>query len=263
MTFLTSQEIDSRLAELVPQASPDAVDCNAVTLRVGAEVFITPDSKGVNTTTVRKLDPGEWFILPPGQFASLLTEERVHVPPNTMAFISMKATYKLMGLVNVSGFHVDPGFSGPLVFSVLNAGPSPIHLQRGMPLFLIWYAWLSDASEKRKTAPAGGGMPPLLLNRLSGSTETLHTLDERLSARLTNLEKSQGVIKTALAGLGAAAIAIGGAIYPLFLAPYYKQVDPSEKRVPTPPLADRQEPSTLPSHSAVRSAKPASADAAR
>ena len=30
----------------------------------------------------------------------------------------------------------------PLIFAIFNAGPSPVHLQRGLPLFLIWYAAL-------------------------------------------------------------------------------------------------------------------------
>lgn len=72
---------------------------------------------------------------PPGQFAFILAEETVRVPPSAMAFISMRATFKMKGLVNVSGFHVDPGWNGPLIFAVHNAGPGPVHLQRGLPLF--------------------------------------------------------------------------------------------------------------------------------
>ncbi len=42
----------------------------------------------------------------------------------------------------MSGFHADPGFKGHLVFSVYNAGSSPISLERGQPYFLIWFAQL-------------------------------------------------------------------------------------------------------------------------
>jgi hypothetical protein len=59
----------------------------------------------------------------------------------------MRARYKFKGLVNVSGFHVDPGWNGRLVFSVYNAGPSPVVLSRGAGIFLIWYADLDQSSQ--------------------------------------------------------------------------------------------------------------------
>jgi dUTPase len=86
------------------------------------------------TVTVRKLGEGEAFTIPPGQFAFLLTEEVVSVPADALAFISVRARTKFRGLVNVSGFHVDPGYRGQLTFSVFNAGPAPIHLKRSANL---------------------------------------------------------------------------------------------------------------------------------
>ncbi len=69
-----------------------------------------------------------------------------------MAFISMKAKFKLRGLMNVSGFHVDPGFSGRLKFAVYNAGSVAIDLQPGQRLFLIWYC---DLDQKTKAVYSG------------------------------------------------------------------------------------------------------------
>lgn len=80
----------------------------------------------------------------PGQFTLLLTKEYVRIPKDKLAFISIKAKQKLKGLVNVSGFHVDPGFEGKLLFSVYNAGPSTITLETEKPYFLIWFASLES-----------------------------------------------------------------------------------------------------------------------
>ncbi|WEV50113.1 hypothetical protein OZX61_12000 (plasmid) [Acinetobacter sp. ESL0695] len=66
------------------------------------------------------------------------------VPNNALAFISFKAKYKYKGLINVSGFHVDPGWYGKLTFSIYNAGPSDIALEKGDPFALIWYADLDN-----------------------------------------------------------------------------------------------------------------------
>ena len=70
------------------------------------------------------------LVIPPGQFGLLITEEVVQVPMDAIAFISIKAGIKFRGLVNVSGFHADPGFSGKLKFAVYNAGSQRLVLDR-------------------------------------------------------------------------------------------------------------------------------------
>lgn len=62
-----------------------------------------------------------------------------------LGFISVKASEKLKGLINVSGFHVDPGFKGKLLFSVYNASPSVIQLRKGEPYFLLWFSELKSS----------------------------------------------------------------------------------------------------------------------
>ncbi len=56
-----------------------------------------------------------------------------------------------MGLINVSGFHVDPGFKGKLLFSVYNAGTGPISMEKGEPYFLIWFAELALKDGEKDT----------------------------------------------------------------------------------------------------------------
>ena len=162
MAFWSSQRVERELKRLVGHEDRDLVDCNAITMRVGGEIYITPglEQAAPNSHTKQLLSPGAPIAIPPGQFAFLLTEEVVTIPPEAMGFISIKATFKLKGLVNVSGFHVDPGWSGPLIFAVFNAGPAAVHLQRGMELFLLWIAQLDEASEKRKGNPAPPGFHP-------------------------------------------------------------------------------------------------------
>lgn len=91
-----------------------------------------------------------------------------------MGFISIKATYKLRGLVNVSGFHVDPGRSGRLIFTVFNAGPATIHLERGLPVFLLWIADLDDSSEKRKHGGGPESIPPDVISNITGVADSIY-----------------------------------------------------------------------------------------
>ena len=53
----------------------------------------------------------------------------------------------MRGLINVSGFHVDPGYKGKLVFGVFNAGGQPITVRQGEATFLLWYVSLDQSTD--------------------------------------------------------------------------------------------------------------------
>lgn len=59
----------------------------------------------------------------------------------------MKSGLKNSGLVNVSGFHVDPGYKGKLLFAIFNAGPQTVTVRCDQDAFLIWFARLEGATE--------------------------------------------------------------------------------------------------------------------
>jgi dCTP deaminase len=148
MSFWTSeklirkQTLEEELAggePLIKPFSEDRVKHGAYELSMGAEAFLTSDPTG----TKQNLMDNEQIVIPPGQFGLLLTDETVAIPINTIAFISIKFSIKQRGLINVSGFHVDPGFKGQLKFAVYNAGSGNIVLTKGEPVFLIWFSDLS------------------------------------------------------------------------------------------------------------------------
>jgi len=120
MTFWSGKKLEERMPYLVSDFSKDRIDCAAYTLRMGKQYYLTASEADVATNRPRSLEAEDCVAIPSGQFAVLLTEETVTVPPGVIAFISMKAGLKSRGLVNVSGFHVDPGYSAPLRFSVFS-----------------------------------------------------------------------------------------------------------------------------------------------
>ncbi len=199
-------------SDLIVPYARESIDCGAYRLSLGHEAFVTS-----NDGTKKELQPGEQFVIPPGQLAILLTEEEVHVPPNAIGFISMRAKVKLGGLINVSGFHVDPGFHGRLKFSVYNAGSQNAVIARGDPVFLIWFASLdrttadqyqgdrqrqssitSEEVARLQGTIASPGALQLEINRLRGELESrIHGVEERVtsarewvSAQHTLVEKS-------------------------------------------------------------------------
>jgi dCTP deaminase len=91
---------------------------------------------------------------------------------------------KSKGLINVSGLHVDPGYSGKLIFAVYNAGPFHLHIGRGERVFSIWYADLDKDDEKPRQKIGYDLIPTDLMN----SPDSVASLPS-LVKRLDDLEK--------------------------------------------------------------------------
>lgn len=128
--------------QLVAPFDADRIANCSYELSMGPQALLTSEDQ-----IRRDLGDGEQLRIPPGHFAQLMTEEKVRIPPEALGLISMKSQIKRLGLVNVSGFHVDPGFHGRLRFSVYNAGPSSVYISRGTPTFLIWFAALDTPTD--------------------------------------------------------------------------------------------------------------------
>lgn len=145
MAFWSSEKIKDKLLHgaLIEPYDGNAIRYGAYELSLGPEAFLTSyeDSKK------RTLADGEQLVIPPGQFGLLLTEEKVSIPNDVLGFISIKASIKFHGLVNVSGFHVDPGFRGKLKFAVYNAGSREVVLQRKQKVFLLWLSDLDQSTQ--------------------------------------------------------------------------------------------------------------------
>jgi dCTP deaminase len=141
MSFWTSEKLiwKQNQEELITPFRQERVKHGAYELSMGAEAFLTSEPTGAK----QNLKDNEQVIIPPGQFGLLLTGESVAIPNTTIAFMSIKFGIKQRGLVNVSGFHVDPGFKGQLKFAVYNAGSGNIVLTKDDPVFLIWFCDLS------------------------------------------------------------------------------------------------------------------------
>ncbi|MBX3629015.1 MAG: hypothetical protein KF908_03705 [Nitrosomonas sp.] len=196
MAFWSTQTLKKRLPALIDPCDETKIKEASYELKIGSEIYISKDYHDNNSQhTKRILTNNEPFTIPPGQFAFLLTEECVSVPNDAIAFISMKASSKYKGLVNISGFHVDPGYKGKLLFSVHNAGPSTIHLQQNAPIFLIWYASLDQEDSIPKNKEGLTEIPSKVLNELS--TETIYSM-QTLTSRMSNIEHEHTSIISSL-----------------------------------------------------------------
>jgi dCTP deaminase len=186
MPFLAKKEIRDQISRglinkdhfqesLLRQASYD--------LRLGPEIYI------VGEQAPRMLDDDEpYATLPPGQFAILTCYEEITMPRDLIAFISVRSKFKLEGLVNISGFHVDPTFRGRLRFAVQNVGPTDMRIKYLEPTFTIFFAQLSSddieqARDDQKDIEYPQGARGILLQDvqlLGGSSLSLVSLQKEV-----------------------------------------------------------------------------------
>lgn len=215
--FWGGERLKAELPALISDFNLSQMDRASYRLRIGPEVYVSPtgepdDPRNKPRTSLTK---GQSFTIPAGQFGFILTEERVSVPMNAVGFISIRAGYKFRGLVNVSGFHVDPNYEGRLIFAVFNAGPGPVHLARGEPCFLIWYADVDQPSQLDKrygydtipselTGPLAGG-----LQSFAGLLSKINDNDKKVTERIGVLEREQAVLKWATALAVGALVTLG------------------------------------------------------
>lgn len=170
-----------------------------VDLALGDEYFLSSGD------VPRMLDSQQkHLVIEPGDFALLTTLAKFDIPLDTMAFISMRFRHSLRGLVNISGFHVDPGYKGRIIFSVYNAGPNRIVFERNESVFMMMFSKIGKKVDLRKDKKFHGinRIMPEHISGLSGIPVSPQSMNKRLN-KLENWNK----IYLALA------IALGGAIF--------------------------------------------------
>lgn len=167
----------------------------AYEMRLGMEVYVTTE----RLPKILKGDEKDTFKISPGEFAVLTTLEYLCVPRDLVALISIRYRFKEQGLINVSGFHVDPGFHGKLLFTVYNAGPQDIVLRYNERMFIIMFAKLTNKTEPYRGGRKGQTRIPMdAISRLSGPSVSVRSLSRRIERLETYLYLLAGALITAV-----------------------------------------------------------------
>lgn len=209
--FWSSETLVERLPELVKPFDGSRIKNCAYELSMGDQSYVT--SSDDNQTKIRvKLDRGVVVNIPPGQLAQLIVQEYVKIPNDAVGLLSMKSKFKMSGLVNVSGFHVDPGYEGRLVFAVFNAGSVPIVIKQREPTFLLWYVSLDSPTDDLYRGPRAKlkDITDEQIMKLKGPTYNPTALAERV-ARLETRRDWWHLISVAIIG-GVVLLIIGAAL---------------------------------------------------
>lgn len=166
------------------------LDGASYNLKLGNETYVTTQR------LPKRLKLRDTMVIRPGEFGILLTHEYIYMPEDIVGLISLRFRYKELGLVNISGFHVDPGFRGKLIFSVYNTGPNNVVLRCGDPIFMIMFEKLAKFTQK----PYAGkfselqNIPVDIVTSLSGPSVTVLALDRRVRSLEVQLRVVEGLL---------------------------------------------------------------------
>lgn len=194
MAFIGTTNLTELLttSDVIEPFQRNRIKNGAYELSLGEQVFLTDSS----SREVKEIKEGAKIEIKPGQFALLLTKEYIKVPGNKIAFISIKATIKFKGLINVSGFHVDPGFEGNLLFSVYNAGPSNIILSSGTAYFPIWFSELNEHQDYEGSHDKQVRIPDAPIEALSqGELASPNSLSKRIDENQKESDRKIGLLE--------------------------------------------------------------------
>ena len=164
-------------------------------LHLGREVYISTND------CPKQLKRGEYIVIKPGDFVLLITRETIKLPKDVMAFISMRFDYKQKGLINVSGFHVDPLYNGKLIFSAFNAGPKDIVLKENDAVFMIFfqginmceYGKVDKHNDKNNRFTS---LPSDMIESIRGTSTTLSSNANRLDKLEFYIKIIGGIVVT-------------------------------------------------------------------
>jgi len=186
MPFWSSQTLRARIPadQLVEPYDPNRVVHSAYEMGVGSEAFVTS-----NPSDKTQVVAGAKIVIPPGQFGLLITRESVSIPADAIAFISIRAGIKFQGLVNVSGFHVDPGYRGQLKFAVYNAGSRAIVLDQDQRIFMLWFADLDQTDDNPYSKQSQNTITADDLMKIQGDVASPAELKKQLDELRTDLDK--------------------------------------------------------------------------
>jgi dCTP deaminase len=109
---------------------------------------IDPSTDQPDLTRLVEVDPGEGFVLHPGEFVLGSTLETVTLPDDLAARVEGKSSLGRLGLLThaTAGF-VDPGFSGHVTLELSNVATLPIMLWPGMKIGQLAFFRLSSPSD--------------------------------------------------------------------------------------------------------------------
>jgi len=112
-------------------------------LTIGDEYYI---GDGANATKLNteKLDPEQAFWIPPHAVCFIISAEKLNIPRDISAKVSLRMSYIYAGLVLGAQPPFDPGYKGRAIVMLHNLSSQPVSMRRGQRLATIEFLKLES-----------------------------------------------------------------------------------------------------------------------
>ena len=127
----------------------DALQPASYDMRLHWSVLVSPTRYEQGREVDLRGEPDQTLHVDPGRFVGVLSEETLTFPLTIAARFGLRSEFTRHGLIAFGGIQIDPGFRGRLALSLFHAGPEPMPLRFGRPMFTVEFQFLD--------APATGG----------------------------------------------------------------------------------------------------------
>jgi dCTP deaminase len=158
---LSDRDLKARLAQgdlgIDPPPDPETqIQPASVDLRLGydfrtfnytRQALIDPMEPDtfVEATNLTHLEPGERFIVHPGEFVLATTLEQVRIPDDLVARLDGRSSIGRLGIViHSTAGYIDPGFEGTITLEISNLGRIAVALYPEMRICQISFEQMSS-----------------------------------------------------------------------------------------------------------------------
>jgi len=197
---------DTEIAEAVKSGAlviPDFEKYRAQSLQPASyDLHLGPQAFSSRRREIIDISKEGILVLQPGEFAIVLTHERLEMPTDIAGHFGLRSYFTRKGLIVFGGIQVDPGFRGRLKIGLYNLSPKDIALSYLEPFCTIEFHRLSQPVAEPYKGPyqdeesiTSKDLAPVL--EASGMTfgEVLKSLGT-LSEQMGHLNKRFDVLST-------------------------------------------------------------------
>ena len=165
MKLLTDAQIKAKIDTLIPplitdmptsdwQSKTSSIQASSADLHIG-RIQIPSDTDRESVLAFSKA--GDDYFLTTGQTAVITTTESLNMPATISGIGFPPSKVSIKGLLLTNPGHVDPGYKGPMHFTVINMARKPYSLRIGDPICAVLFFELDsrvqvDWSERRAAA---------------------------------------------------------------------------------------------------------------
>jgi deoxycytidine triphosphate deaminase len=195
-----------------PFTAHSSIQAASLDLRIG-HVFLPERKRGEGSYA----QPIPVHHLPPGETAVVQTQERMKLPEGLAGLVLPPDKMSQQAVLITNPGHIDPGYEGPLKFTVINMGQDGYVLQQGDVIATLLLLQLESPAQEgwlsRQNGIPGPGVTPKMLSKLSKDF-----LDfEQRSHRAARKELGRFGLPGAALTILLSALAVGASVLPSYL----------------------------------------------